>query len=239
MMRGGSVVIALVSALAVSTAEAGQKGTSSPKSASEADFVRVRALAPAEGGCRELSRKRVGQALGRRAPKDFVRASACVHAGGRAVSVVVVTSCGGDSCGTEGWLFTRARAFALPDADFDVTADAAAIVYTRLRPKKALGEYDVDVARRELASGAETSLARCASPVVSPGGKWVVCRTKTDGVLRVPVGGGAVERVTKGTGVVRSWVPYALEFPSAVAFPSAKEMAYWAGEKRRVRGWRE
>jgi hypothetical protein len=60
-----------------------------------------------------------------------------------------------------------------------------------------------------------------------------------DRVLRVPVGGGAVERIAKGDGVVRNWTPYARNFPSAVEFPSAKELAYEAAGKRRVLGWRE
>ncbi len=227
-------------ALIVTTAWAAKSSASAP-TVHQQELSRVRAIVGSKPGCRTLARKEASALLGARAPMAFESASACVHAAGRAVSVRVTLECGGDTCTAEGWLFTEVRAtVAIPvDTDYDVSPDAKFLYFTRPTATKSLGEYKVDVARRDLATSVEVGLATCASPAVSPSGAWVLCRSRTDGVVKVPSGGGAPTVVVKGTGVAADWTPYARVFPNPVVFLTSDSLEVWTGSKRRVVPWKE
>jgi hypothetical protein len=227
-------------ALIVMTTWVASSSASTP-TVHQKELARVRAIVGSKPGCRELSRKEAATILGVRTPKTFESASACLHAAGRAVSVRVTLECGGDTCTGDGWLFTDVRpTVAIPvDTDYDVSPDARFLYYTRLTLTKSLGEYKVDVARRDLTIGVDVKLAACASPTVSPSGAWVLCRSRTDGVLKVPSGGGAPTVVVKGTGVVINWTPYSRVFPNPVTFLTSDSMEVWTGSKRRVVAWKE
>ncbi len=234
-MTGLSLVSFASFASVVSLANAGQKVASHSK-----ELARIRNVVAREFGCRDLSRTDAKAILGLRMPDAFESAGACIHAGGHAISVWVQISCGGDSCRAEGWLFSDVRpVWALPvENDYAISADGRHLFYTRLRPTKSLGTYVVDVARRDLATGVEKSFASCASPAISPGGAWLLCRNEANDVLRIPIDGGKPRLVAKGTGE-RTWTPYANYFPSAVAFPAASTMEVGMGGSVRYLTWRE
>lgn len=235
-MRRVWTTVAFVSATAASSAHA-----TPAVDKHEKELRRVKAIVGRDKGCRELKPKEVRSILGAAAPKTFESASACIHAHGRAVSIGVTLQCGGDSCSVDGWLFTDVRPVAVipHETEFDVSPDVQSLFYTRLTPTKNLGEYVVDVARRDLGTNVDKPFAKCASPSISPGDAWVLCRTRTNDVLKVPIGGGAPTLVVKGNGVVTHWTPYAYFFPSPVSFPSATSMEVWIGEKKHVVPWKE
>lgn len=204
------------------------------------ELERVKTIVARDKGCRELKPNEVKSILGPRTPKTFESASACIHARGRAVSIGVTTYCGSDSCSVSGWLFTDARPLAsIPhETAFEITDDLQSLFYTRNTMTKNL-TYEVDVARRDLTTNVDASFAKCASPSISPGGGWVLCRTPKNDVLKAPIGGGATTLVLEGNGVVTAWTPYAYIYPRPVSFPSATSMEVWIGDQKRVVPWKE
>jgi hypothetical protein len=55
----------------------------------------------------------------------------------------------------------------------------------------------LDLSVADLARAERRHFASCGAPVLSPGGRWIVCRDQAASVLRVPVSGGRLERVWK------------------------------------------
>jgi hypothetical protein len=70
----------------------------------------------------------------------------------------------------------------------------------------------VDLLQHALAAGRR--FASCMSPVTSPAGRFVVCRDRRAGVLRVPVAGGSLDRVFRWPGRVHEGPQGAVEFVS-------------------------
>jgi hypothetical protein len=192
------------------------------------ELARVHAIldaaGPANGGCRALPAKSARAIVGAAAPKVFDHANACVHAGGRAIAVCLAIQCEGDGCTTSTWLYTDVRPTArVPEPPLVVSPDLHFLFFDDIEFKGG-GVWDSHLARRDLETQTDARFADCVSPALSPGGDWVVCRTRNDGVYRVPLAGGAPKLVVPG-GPAAYWVPYAHLFPPPVEFPTAKQMS--------------
>jgi hypothetical protein len=228
--RASEGEVALVGRTAAAT-----KPPEKPLTTHEQELIRVLQIV-GRGGA--LTGAQLRAVLGAKMPKEYVEAYADVLAGGRAVEIYVVLEYGGDSASVDGWLVTDVRPLAnVPLGTAHVfSADARFLYFTS--GGAAVGT--LETRRLDLVTGKEISFAPCFAPEVSPGGKWLVCRTKTEGVLRVPIGGGAHEVVDKGTGkIAEDWVPYANVHPAAPSFPTAKTIAFEQRGKLVTRAWNE
>jgi hypothetical protein len=161
---------------------------------------------------------------------------------GAALLVRQVDGCGGDSCGTRGWLRTRALTDfrELPidvGGTVEASVDGTALFYDAVTSvalpggdgRDPLGGTEPVVTMRlSLPSLETTPFAACFSPRLSPSGQWLLCRDRAANVLRVPVAGGTPQRwVRSGRRPDEiEFVPHAYLWPDAVDFPSPTTLAY-------------
>jgi hypothetical protein len=169
---------------------------------------------------------------------QFEHVFVALRAKGRALEVDVVSSCFGDSCSVEAWLYTDVRPpRTVDEPPFVVDPNLSWLVFDQITPIAA-GAWDVRLARLDLVTGAKTTFADCVSPSLSPGEKWIACRTKDGSVYRVPVAGGTPTLVLQGTGAV-VWIPYAHAFPPEVSFPSSTTFEIEGNNSPQVFPWTE
>jgi hypothetical protein len=90
---------------------------------------------------------------------------------------------------------------------------------------------DIELLRVDLPSLERSSFASCMSPRLSPGGKWIVCRTRHADVVRVPIGGGTPEIIVQVGSTEARFAPYALIYPEPVEFPQPDRMTYGVDEQ--------
>ena len=108
------------------------------------------------------------------------------------------------------------------------------------------GKYEAFLARLDVTTMQSAPVASCASPVLSPSKKWVVCRDAAGHVYRMPVRGGALElihRVNLGKNIIYIDAHIGVSL-HPVVFLDAKRMQVKtpmrdAGFKTDVVKWRE
>lgn len=153
----------------------------------------------------------------------FVGCSLQVLGNGSARMLTIQTECGGDSCSFRSWICSGATGDELvplehrggsveasPDGSFVLTDEGGVL------------------SRVDLASMRSSPSAACLSPVLSPSGRWFVCRSRDYDVLRFPVNGGPLETVVRsglreGQGY---YVAYSYGWAPAVKFVSATEIEF-------------
>jgi hypothetical protein len=177
--------------------------------------------------------------------EPFEQCTAQLLGNGSALVVRVVSSCGGDSCQVLAWVYTQALGRFLPipgDVGGTIAADPngqfllldemteLAIPHPDdLELRDPLGGKDEIVTMRLSLPGMQKApFAACFSPVLSPAGRWFVCRNRSGDLLRVALNGGAPEVVVE-SGVAPTelhWAPYAYGYPEAAEFPSATRVRF-------------
>ena len=96
----------------------------------------------------------------------------------------------------------------------------------------------LDLSATDLREAARVRFAKCMAPVLSPGGRWIVCRTKRASVLRISVAGGKPRRVYRWPGLVALGHHPAVEFISATSMDVGGNVTGDWGTSETV-AWRE
>lgn len=165
-----------------------------------------------------------------------------------AVLVVLQQECGGDRCSVLAWAIRQSgrRLRLVGDVPWALTpgGDAVFTTYPMLPIGSAAYSVPSRTLRIDLGTSAIRAFAPCFSPSVSPGGKWVLCRTEDGDVLKVPASGGTAQTAWD-SGLTRNYIVWhALIFPEPVTFVGADRahVDVWleGGQQTRVElAWQE
>lgn len=148
---------------------------------------------------------------------------------GTAARLVAQTSCSGDYCDWEAWLFADGSDRAQRPAPDELSLDHR-LAFAEVGVFGA--EVAVEVDKRLVVIDRETrrqrAFADCFSPSISPSGGWILCRDRRAAVLAVPIGGGEVTTLIapKVAPELVLWQPQAYAVPSKVRFEAPDRMRY-------------
>lgn len=156
---------------------------------------------------------------------------------GKAAIVTLQTDCGADHCDTKAWVLIEGRTpMEMPS---NVDTGGTVIVLPSLQYvlfdtiEGDLGEKGVQwkprIKRLEIKPegfGKIDELAKCVSPAISPGAKWLACRDLEANVLLMPISGGPLRLFYKRPKSAKKpyVVPYARILPDPVEFISSDRM---------------
>jgi hypothetical protein len=147
-------------------------------------------------------------------------------ANGKAAIIQLASECGGDSCSTETWVVVAGRppvhlAAAVGTVEVLPSLDAAISDHVDHDPRVG---WCVRLVRIPLGTPTQRHpFADCMSPTLSPDARWIVCRSPTGDVLRVPVTGGPASLLHRVPGE-EPFTPYAFVYPEAVRFRADRRM---------------
>ena len=146
-------------------------------------------------------------------------------ANGSAAKLVVQTECGGDSCDWEEWMFADNNAEPLTETFDELSADHRIGFRVEIVVDPHTGEtMNMHTNRINRTTNEISAFAKCFSPVLSPGGRWILCRDRNANVLRVPIEGGKPE-VVIDSGLEAAdiyWVSHAYIYPGPIRFEDKK-----------------
>lgn len=148
---------------------------------------------------------------------------------GTAARLVAQTSCSGDYCDWEAWLFADGTARPQQPAPDELSRDhSVAYIEVGIFGAEVAVEVDKRLVRVDRASRKQRPLGNCFSPSISPAGAWVLCRNRAGAVLAVPALGGDIHPLL--TPKVRPedvlWQPQFYAVPSKVRFVTPNSMRY-------------